>query len=101
VGKLALLGVVAFICLAYMSRQLPSGQALVAFIIAAVTVLVVVGSILLIAFRRPELAVLEGTELIAYKRITQAAKDYNPDRELPPIPDPSKQLEDGAKREEK
>ena len=53
--------------------------------------MLIVGSILYIVKTRPEVAVMEGMELVQYKQITLSAKGYSPpDSVLPPIPDPLK-----------
>jgi len=45
-------------------------------------------AILYIVQKQPELAVLEGMELVRYKQVTLGTKDFVPEGELPPVPDP-------------
>lgn len=88
VGKLAWIAVAALAAFAYMAPRLPQNMVFPTVIIAAVLIVLIVGSIVLIALKKPELAVTEGMEVVALKRTMIEAKDYSPGKELPPIPDP-------------
>jgi len=88
VGKLAGIGVIAIVALAYMSRSVTQDKVFSIAWLCVGVLIIVVFSIVLVAILRPDLAVMEGMEIVQYKRATAAAKGFNPDRELPPIPDP-------------
>ena len=89
VGKLAGVAVVTVAGLSYISRNLPPEIAFKAVIVTGIVAILIVVGIVAVAFGKPELAVLEGMELVNWKRVTQVSKDYTPSGELPPIPDPS------------
>jgi len=46
--------------------------------------------IIVIILKQPELAVLEGMELVQYKQVTLGSKTFTPIAETPAIPDPKK-----------
>ena len=92
-GKLASIVIVAIVGIAYICRSVDlrvvlSALGMIGFLcIAAFTV------ILIIVLKRPELAVTEGMEVIQLKRLTMAAKDFQPEGDLVPVPDPTKLTE--------
>ncbi len=88
VGKIALAAVFAFLALAAASMKMGATGAIVDVVAIVVIFVSMVGAIIYIVQKQPELAVLEGMELVRYKQVTIGAKDFKPEKELPPVPDP-------------
>ena len=88
VGKISILGVFAFIAIGIATTRTSPTGALIGIFVIAFIVLCALGAIVYIVAKRPELAVLEGTQVVLYKQLTIGAKDYTPSKELPPVPDP-------------
>ena len=80
--------VVAFIAIG--GAAIKAGASGTTICVASILVIFVLmlAAIVLIILKQPELAVLEGMELVHYKRVTIGAKGFNPEKELPPVPDP-------------
>jgi hypothetical protein len=88
VGKVAVIAVFAILGIAGVGLRLTGEGALLSIGAILFIVLCVLGVIVFVVIRQPELAVLEGTELVLYKQVTLAAKGSNLNRQLPPVPDP-------------
>ena len=88
VGKISLAAIFAFLALAAATMKMGATGAVVDVVAIVVIFVSMVIAIIYIVQRQPELAVLEGMELVRYKQVTIGAKDFKPDKELPPVPDP-------------
>jgi hypothetical protein len=89
VGKIAIVAVFALSGVAVIGTRLSGDSAILvgigAIVLIALAVLIVM---LVVILKRPEMAVLEGMEVVHYKHLTIGAKDFQPENELPPVPDP-------------
>jgi len=74
VGKLAIIGVSSLAAISLAAVHLTGNQALIGIGAMVVITLSVLGLILYVVVYRPELAVLEGTELVMYKQVTLGMK---------------------------
>jgi len=99
VGKIAVVAVGCAFALATASFRLTGNGAVVAVIVIGIFGLCSLGSILFVIHKQPELAVLEGMELVRYKQLTMGAKGYIPETFQLPVPDPKPLLDDGEKDE--
>jgi hypothetical protein len=89
VGKVAVIIAVALLALGAIGVRVGgTGGLVLGGGIVAVT-LAGLGVILYVVIWRPELAVLEGTELVMYKHVTLGAKGLTQIPNSPVIPDPS------------
>jgi hypothetical protein len=75
VGKLAIVGVFAVASVSLATLRLNGALALFGIGAIVVITLAVLGLICYVVIARPELAVLEGTELVMYKQVTLGIKD--------------------------
>jgi hypothetical protein len=96
VGKIAVITVFCLVALAAPSLRLSPSGAVFAVAVMLTVFLCSLGAILFVVCKQPELAVLEGMELVRYKQVTIGSKDYTPERLQLPIPDPQPSLEDGG-----
>lgn len=89
VGKITVVAVVAITAIALVGYRLTTNTAqLIAVLAVGVICLSTLGSILYVIKRQPELAVLEGAELVLYKQIVLGTKTQTaPPTEMPPIRD--------------
>jgi O-antigen ligase len=102
VGKLSWIAFVALLAIGIgISRSGPNGV-LIGIAAVLVVFLCATGAILYIVKVRPEVAVMEGMELVRYKQITLAAKGHTQDSSLtlPPVPDPLALPANGQKENE-
>jgi hypothetical protein len=75
VGKITVISVVALIAIAGVGYKVSGTVALLAVVgLLALVFLCTLGCILYIAVKQPEIAVLEGAELVLYKHITLGIK---------------------------
>jgi len=81
VGKVAIIAVFALGAISVGTYRLTGNAAIIGISAMVLVTLAVLGLILYIVIVRPELAVLEGTELVLYKQITLGAKDMLPPAE--------------------
>jgi hypothetical protein len=88
VGKITLAAVFAFLAIGASAFKMGASGAVVGVIAIVLIFLAMLAAIIYIVQKQPELAVLEGMELVRYKQITIGAKDFKPEKELPPVPDP-------------
>jgi len=78
VGKVALVAIFAIAAIGVSTYRLDGEVAIFGIGAVVVVTLSVLGLILYIVIERPELAVLEGMELVQYKQITLGAKNMPP-----------------------
>jgi hypothetical protein len=93
VGKIAVVAVACAVATGAVAFHIsPTGELAVLGVIG----IIFIGSILAILRvidKQPELAVLEGMELVRYKQVTIGSKDYVPLLETLPVPDPKLAIE--------
>lgn len=88
-GRLVTLAAAAVVAIGYATGHATQNGALIGMIAIVVVVLIVAAVTLYVVATKPELAILEGTQVFRYKQLlTIGAKDYSPGNELPPVPDP-------------
>lgn len=80
-GKVALIAVFSVAAISLSTYRLTGNAALAGIAAIVLVTLAVLGVIFYIVVRRPELAVMEGMELVQYQQITLGAKGISP----PPI----------------
>jgi hypothetical protein len=90
VGKLAWIVIIAIAGISYICRSVDARIVLSALGMIGFLCTAALAAIVIIVIKRPELAVTEGMEVIQLKRLAMAAKDYQPEGELVPVPDPKK-----------
>jgi hypothetical protein len=90
VGKLAVISVITVICIAGVGSRLAGDNAMLLAIAAIVFVtVVIVAAVICVVIKQPDMAVLEGAELVLYQHAKMEAKGIpNPEKELNPVPDP-------------
>jgi hypothetical protein len=88
VGRLTLLAVAGVVAIGYATAHTSPIGALIGIVAIVFIILCVVGLALYVVKTRPELAILEGTQVLRYRQLTIGAKGYSPDASLPPVPDP-------------
>jgi hypothetical protein len=88
VGRLVPIAVAAVLAIGYATGHTGPNGAFFGMIAIVVIVLAVVGLALYVIATKPELAILEGLNVVRYKQLTIGAKNYSPGTELPPVPDP-------------
>lgn len=101
VGKIAVISAFCFVALGGTSFRLDANGAMLAVGVIGVVFLCAVGAVVLIIHKQPELAVLEGMELVRYKQVTIGAKGYTPETLTLPVPDPKPALTDGDDGDQK
>lgn len=89
VGKIAVITAVALLALAAIGVRLGASGGLLVGAGVVVITLAALGVILYILVARPELAVLEGAELIMYKHVSMAAKGVKTLPDSPVLPAPA------------
>ena len=85
---MAVVFVVGIAAIGFGLLRLGQTGALVGIILIFLLCAIAAGLIAFIVVRQPELAVMEGMEVIHYKQLSMGTKDYTPTGELPPVPDP-------------
>jgi hypothetical protein len=93
VSKLVWLGCVAVIAIALLARYLTQSGVLIALGAILLVVFVVIGVVVLLIFKKPEAAAMEGMELVYYTGLQLGAKGISPDQTVLPIPDPRPPIE--------
>ena len=88
VGRIALLAVAGVLAIGYATAHASPIGALIGIVAIVFIILCVVGFALYVVKTRPELAILEGTQVLRYRQLTIRAKDYSPESPMPPVPDP-------------
>jgi hypothetical protein len=96
VSKLVWLGCVGVVSIAVVARYLSPTGALVALGSILLLVFVVIAVVVVLIFKRPEAAAMEGMELVYYAGLQLGAKGISPDRTALPIPDPKPPIEGTA-----
>jgi hypothetical protein len=102
VGKLSGVALVALLAIALGIYRSGADGILIGIGAVLVVFVSTAGAILYIVKVRPEVAVMEGMELVQYKQVTLAAKGHIPDisDRLPPVPDPLSLPAKGEKENE-
>jgi hypothetical protein len=103
VGKISVITVSAFAAIAAMAVRLGANAVYVGIGVVGLIALASFGLIILIVCKTPQLAVLEGAELVMYQHVTLQAKGTPPylGDSAPAIPPdiPSPQISDGSPSE--
>jgi hypothetical protein len=89
VSKLVWLGCVAFVSIAFLGKNLSATGGLIALVGIFILAIAIVAAVLLMVFKRPEAAAMEGMELVYYAGLQLGAKGISPNRTALPIPDPT------------
>lgn len=89
VGKIAVITAIALLALAAIGVRLGTNGGLLLGVGVIVITIAALGVIFYILHARPELAVLEGAELIMYKHVSMAAKGITTLPDSPVIPAPA------------
>jgi hypothetical protein len=88
VGKLAVIAVAAVLAISFATTRTTPAGALIGILAIVFLVLCTIAATLYVVATKPELAVLEGMQVVRYKQLTLGAKGYSPETESLPIPDP-------------
>lgn len=89
VGKITVITVVALLSIAAVGYRITGTPYILALVgIIAFIALAALACILYVIVKQPEIAVLEGAELVLYKHVTLGVKDRPSLPSSPPIPEP-------------
>lgn len=88
VGKIAVIAVAGFAAIVALAHGLGAGVAYLALGVVALIVITSLGLILYILSKRPEMAVMEGSELVMYQHVQLAAKGVSLPPPGNPVPPP-------------
>jgi len=88
VGKIAVIAVAGTAALAIASLRLTPEGAVFAIVVIGLVLVCSLGAVLFVVHKQPELAVLEGMELVRYKQVTIGGHEYAPEVLSLPVPDP-------------